>query len=173
MSVARLLCFFGLLLLMLPLLPAQGAATHPRNFSKEAHLMGSHFTYTVVANNDTLGWTALNAAIAETRRIDRLMSFWDSTSQITQVNRAAGLRPVVVDQEVYDLIERTLRISALSGGAFDITFASADKIYKFDRQEHPLPAPAVMQRPWPASTTATSSSTQPGTRLCSRIRVCA
>ncbi|MFD2787497.1 FAD:protein FMN transferase [Hymenobacter rubripertinctus] len=127
------------LLLAFPL----AVAAHPRNYAKEARLMGSHFTYTVVADNDTLGWNALNAAIAETRRIDRLMSFWDSTSQITQVNRAAGRHPVVVDQEVYDLIARTLRISALSGGAFDITFASADKIYRFDRQEHPLPAPAV------------------------------
>ncbi|MDU0370242.1 FAD:protein FMN transferase [Hymenobacter endophyticus] len=139
----RFLWFFCLLGL-LPL--AAGASPgHPRNFTKEARLMGSHFTYTVVADNDTLGWNALNAALAETRRIDRLMSFWDSTSQITRINRAAGLRPVVVDQEVFDLIQRTLRISELSGGAFDVTFASADKIYKFDRQEHPLPAPEVMK----------------------------
>ncbi|SET43236.1 FAD:protein FMN transferase [Hymenobacter actinosclerus] len=114
-----------------------------RNVTQEAHLMGSHFTYTVVVDSDSLGHRALNAAVAETRRIDRLMSFWDSTSQITQINRAAGLQPVVVDAEVYELIARTLRISALSGGAFDITFASADKIYRFDRQEHPLPPEAV------------------------------
>ncbi|MBT9392455.1 FAD:protein FMN transferase [Hymenobacter sp. NST-14] len=136
---ALLLRLLWIVVLGLPL----AAAAHPRNYTKEARLMGSHFTYTVVADNDTLGWNGLNAALAETRRIDRLMSFWDSTSQITQINRAAGRRPVVVDQEVYELIERTLRISALSGGAFDITFASADKIYTFDRQEHPLPAPAV------------------------------
>ncbi|NVO84416.1 FAD:protein FMN transferase [Hymenobacter terrestris] len=142
MHAASLLRFLWLLALLLPWQP-MNAAAQLRNFSKQAQLMGSHFTYTVVADNDTLGWTALNAAIAETRRIDRLMSFWDSTSQITQINRAAGLHPVVVDQEVYDLIERTLRISALSGGAFDITFASADKIYRFDRQEHPLPPEAV------------------------------
>lgn len=126
--------------------PSLARAGGLRNFTKEAHLMGSHFSYTVVAPTDTLGWRALNAAVAETRRIDHLMSFWDSASQITQINRAAGQRPVVVDQEVFDLIQRTLRMSELSGGAFDITFASADKIYRFDRQEHAaLPAPAVVQ----------------------------
>ena len=129
-------------------LPAAPAVAGPplRNYTQSAHRMGSHFDFTVVADSDTLGWRALSAALAETARIDKLLSFWDSTSQITQINRAAGLHPVVVDQEVYDLIQRTLRISALSDGAFDITFASADKIYKFDRQAHAaLPDPAVVR----------------------------
>ncbi|TGE24539.1 FAD:protein FMN transferase [Hymenobacter aquaticus] len=133
------------LLLLLPGLLAAGPG-RPRNFTKSAHLMGSHFEFTVVSDRDTLAWQALEAAVTEVRRIDHLMSFWDSTSQITQINRQAGRQPVVVDQEVYDLIQRTLRVSELSGGAFDITFASADKIYKFDRQDHTaLPDPAVVK----------------------------
>ncbi|MCC3160370.1 FAD:protein FMN transferase [Hymenobacter sp. 15J16-1T3B] len=117
-----------------------------RNYMRAAHLMGSHFTFTAVAADDSLGWRAVRAGIRETQRIDRLFSYWDSTSQITQINRHAGLKPVVVDQEVYDLIQRTLKLSALSGGAFDITFAGGEKIYKFDRQEHAaLPAPAVIK----------------------------
>jgi thiamine biosynthesis lipoprotein len=98
--------------------------------------MGSRFTFTAVSADDSLAWRALRAAIGETQRIDRLFSYWDSTSQITHINRQAGRAPVVVDQEVYDLIARTLKLSALSGGAFDITFAGGEKIYKFDRQEH-------------------------------------
>jgi thiamine biosynthesis lipoprotein len=122
------------------------AAPKPRNFTRSAHLMGSHFTFTAVSSDDSLAWRAIRVGIREASRIDRLCSYWDSTSQITQVNRAAGLRPVVVDQEVYDLIARTLKLSELSGGAFDITFAGGQKIYKFDRQEHAvLPAPEVVQ----------------------------
>ncbi|WP_324671466.1 FAD:protein FMN transferase [Hymenobacter sp. GOD-10R] len=127
---------------------AQGPKPTPRarNFTREAHLMGSHFTFTAVSADDSLAWRALRAAIRETQRIDRLCSYWDSTSQITQINRAAGLHPVVVDQEVYDLIGRTLKLSALSGSAFDITFAGGEKIYKFDRQEHAaLPDSAVVR----------------------------
>jgi thiamine biosynthesis lipoprotein len=98
--------------------------------------MGSHFTFTAVSSDDSLAWRALRAGLRETQRIDRLCSYWDSTSQVVRINRAAGVRPVVVDQEVYDLIARTLKISTLSGGAFDITFASGDKIYQFDKQAH-------------------------------------
>jgi thiamine biosynthesis lipoprotein len=115
---------------------AAQAVPRARAYTRSAHLMGSHFTFTAVSADDSLAWRALRAGLRETQRIDRLFSYWDSTSQVTKINRLAGIRPVVVDQEVLDLIARTLKISALSGGAFDITFASGDKIYKFDRQAH-------------------------------------
>ncbi|MBC6605736.1 FAD:protein FMN transferase [Hymenobacter sp. BT188] len=125
---------------------ATTAVAKPRNFTRSAYLMGSHFTFTAVAADDTLAWRAIRAGIREAQRIDRLCSYWDSTSQITQINRQAGLQPVVVDQEVYDLIARTLKLSELSGGAFDITFAGGEKIYKFDKQEHAaLPAPEIVK----------------------------
>ncbi|WP_133272593.1 FAD:protein FMN transferase [Hymenobacter radiodurans] len=139
----------ALVLLLLTLMGGQissvAAAPKPRNFTGSAQLMGSHFTITAVSADDSLAWRAIRAGLQEIRRIDRLCSYWDSTSQITQVNRAAGLHPVVVDQEVFDLIQRTLKLSTLSGGAFDITFAGGEKIYKFDRQEHALPAPEVVK----------------------------
>ncbi|WP_162549756.1 FAD:protein FMN transferase [Hymenobacter nivis] len=116
--------------------PTVAAARPPRAYTRAAHLMGSHFTFTAVSSDDSLAWRALRAGMRETGRIDRLFSYWDSTSQVVKINRMAGIRPVVVDQEVYDLIARTLKISQLSGGAFDITFASGDKIYQFDKTEH-------------------------------------
>ena len=127
---------------------AQSTATpRPRAYTRQAHLMGSHFTFTAVSADDSLAWRALRAGLRETQRIDHLCSYWDSTSQVVRVNRLAGIRPVVVDQEVYDLIARTLKISQLSGGAFDITFASGDKIYQFDKQVHAsLPDSATVRR---------------------------
>ena len=115
---------------------AQPVVPQRHTFTRSAQLMGSHFTFTVVADNDTAGQRALRAGLGEVRRIDHLMSFWDSTSEVVRINRAAGLHPVAVSPETFDLINRTLRLSGLSDGAFDITFASADKLYKFDRQAH-------------------------------------
>jgi thiamine biosynthesis lipoprotein len=125
---------------------AQTVSTPRHTFTRSAHLMGSHFTFTVVAADDSAGQRALRAGLGEVKRIDRLMSFWDSTSEVVRINRAAGLRPVAVSPETFDLITRTLNLSRLSGGAFDITFASADKLYKFDRQAHPaLPDSAAIR----------------------------
>jgi thiamine biosynthesis lipoprotein len=115
---------------------AQTVVNQRHTFSRSAHLMGSHFTFTVVASDDSAGQRALRAGLGEVRRIDHLLSFWDSTSEVVRINRAAGVQPVAVSQETFDLINRTLRLSKLSDGAFDITFASADKLYKFDRQAH-------------------------------------
>lgn len=118
-----------------------------RAYTRSAHLMGSAFTFTAVSADDSLAWRALRAGLRETQRIDRLCSYWDSTSQVVKINRLAGIRPVVVEAEVYDLIQRTLKISQLSGGAFDITFASGDKIYRFDKQAHArLPDSATVRR---------------------------
>ena len=125
---------------------AQTVSAPRHTFTRSAHLMGSHFTFTVVAADDSAGQRALRAGLGEVRRIDRLMSFWDSTSEVVRINRSAGLRPVAVSAETFDLITRTLNLSRLSGGAFDITFASADKLYKFDRQAHPeLPDSAAIR----------------------------
>ena len=124
--------------------PLAAALPKARAYTRAAHLMGSHFTFTTVSADDSLAWRALRAGLRETARIDHLCSYWDSTSQVVTINRLAGIRPVVVDAEVFDLIARTLKISALSGGAFDISFASGDKIYQFDKQEHPLPDSATV-----------------------------
>ena len=123
------------------------AARPSRACTRAACLIGTHFTFTAVPSDDSLAWWALRAGVRETQRIDRLFSYWDSTLQVVKINRMAGIRPVVVDQEVYGLIARTLKISALTGGAFDITFASGDKIYNFDRQAHAaLPDSATVRR---------------------------
>jgi thiamine biosynthesis lipoprotein len=132
----------ALLLGLLALLGAGRRGAPPRAprparaYTRAAHLMGSHFTFTAVSADDSLAWRSLRAGLRETQRIDHLFSYWDSTSQVVKINRMAGIRPVVVNQEVFDLIQRTLKISQLSGGAFDITFASGDKIYQFDKQAH-------------------------------------
>ena len=130
-----------------PLAAQPLAPPHARTYTRSAHLMGSSFTFTAVSADDSLAWRALRAGLRETQRIDHLCSYWDSTSQVVKINRLAGIRPVVVEAEVYDLIQRTLKISQLSGGAFDITFASGDKIYQFDKQAHAsLPDSATVRR---------------------------
>ena len=94
--------------------------------------MGSRFDISVVASDSIEGNNYIELAIAEISRIERIISSWDPTSQTSQINQNAGIKPVKVDKELYDLIERSLFISRLTDGAFDISYASMDKIWKFD-----------------------------------------
>ena len=137
----------ALALVLALMLPAPALAAPPlHTYTRAEHHMGSRFTFTVVAADSATGQRALRAAFAEVGRLDHLLSFWDSASVVTQINRLAGVRPVAVDAETFALFQRTRRLGQLSRGAFDITFASADKLYKFDRQAHPaLPDSAAVR----------------------------
>ncbi len=102
--------------------------------------MGSRFEFTAVARDSTSALAGIEAGIKEVRRIEKLISSWDLQSQTSKVNDAAGLAPVVVDKELYDLVKRSKKISELTQGAFDISYASMDKIWKFDGSVQSLPA---------------------------------
>lgn len=101
-------------------------------FKRTLKLMGSRFEITVIAENTELGDQYIEEAVAEITRIERLISSWNPESQTSEINRQAGIIPVKVDLELYQLIERANGISNLTDGAFDISYASMDRIWKFD-----------------------------------------
>lgn len=115
-------------------------------FKKTQSLLGSPFEITVVAKDTVEGdhFTAL--AIDEVKRIENLISDWIPTTQISLVNQNAGIQPVKVDQEVYDLVERAIKISKLTSGAFDISYASMDKIWKFDGSMKEMPSEEAIKK---------------------------
>lgn len=102
--------------------------------------MGCNFDITVVADSKEKGNGYIQDAIDEITRIERLISSWDKNSQTTLINNNAGIKPVKVDKELIALIERSIYISKLTSGAFDISFASMDRIWKFDGKEAAMPA---------------------------------
>lgn len=108
-------------------------------YSEKIGLMGSDFEITVVAENQVQGDHYINLAIAEISRIERLISSWDENSQTSLINRNSGIKPVSVDPELFSLIERSIKISNLTDGAFDISYASMDNIWKFDGSMTEMP----------------------------------
>ncbi len=94
--------------------------------------MGSRFDITIVAENKALANKYIDQAVEEITRIERLISSWDSDSQTSEINRNAGIKPTIVEAELFDLIERALQLSKITQGAFDITYASLDKVWHFD-----------------------------------------
>lgn len=99
---------------------------------KTLKLMGSRFDITVVALNEELGYINIEEAIAEITRIEKIISSWDEDSETSLINKNAGIKPVKVSYELFKLIERAKQISELTDGAFDISYASLDEIWKFD-----------------------------------------
>lgn len=104
--------------------------------------MGSRFDITVVAQDSASANEYIDLAISEISRIEQLISSWDENSQTSKVNRYAGIQPVKVDVELFNLIERAMAISKLTDGAFDISYASMDRIWKFDGSMIAMPSKA-------------------------------
>lgn len=124
------------MLVLLIGLQLQAQEIHKRTLK----LMGSRFEITVTAENPEKANQYIDTAVSEIQRIERLISSWDPASQTSEINRNAGIKPVVVDPELYNLISRALKISEITDGAFDISYASMDKIWKFDGSMSSMPS---------------------------------
>lgn len=115
-----------------------------KTFSKVEKLMGNRFEISVVSDDEVWANEKITRAIDEIKRIEQLLTTFSADSQTNQINENAGIKPVKVDKEVFDLVERSLRISSLTQGAFDITYGSIDKsLWNFDTQMTTLPEPSV------------------------------
>lgn len=130
------------LFLFLGTLTAFSQITHKKKYA----LLGSPFEITVVAKDTIEGNFYVNVAVNEVKRIENLISDWIPTTQISQVNQNAGIVPIKVNNEVFELVERALKISKLTDGAFDISYASMDKIWKFDGSMKEMPSPEAIKK---------------------------
>ncbi|MBT8218308.1 MAG: FAD:protein FMN transferase, partial [Bacteroidia bacterium] len=101
-------------------------------YKQHMMIMGCQFDITVIAEDQEQADYFIDTAVNEMRRIERLISSWDPKSQTSAINRNAGIRPVSVDQELFNLIRRALALSMVTDGAFDISYGSMDRIWKFD-----------------------------------------
>ncbi|PVX47620.1 thiamine biosynthesis lipoprotein [Flavobacterium sp. 103] len=115
---------------------------HKRKLS----MLGSPFEMTVVAKDTTEANIYINMAVGEVRRIENEISDWIPTTPISEVSRNAGIKPVKVPVEVFDLVERAIKISEITSGAFDISYASMDKIWKFDGSMKEMPTPEAIKK---------------------------
>src|SRR4051812_47621885 len=136
MKKAAVLFFLGITFISF------GQITHKRKLA----MLGSPFEMTVVAKDTVQANIFIDLAIEESKRIENLISDWIPTTEISQVNKNAGIKPVKVDKEVFDLVSRAIKISQITSGAFDISYASMDKIWKFDGSMKAMPTEEAIRK---------------------------
>lgn len=118
----------------------------PEEFRKSQMLMGNAFEITVVDDDENKACQHIEAAVVEIQRIEKLLTTFNDNSQTNLINQHAGIKPVKVDREVFDLIERSIRISRITDGYFDISYGGIDKsFWNFDRNMEQLPDPKLIQ----------------------------
>ena len=114
---------------------------------KQSHtLMGSPFEITVIAPNEDIGYISIQEAVDEIRRIERMISSWDQESETSLINQNAGVQPVRVSKELFYLLERSIQISEMTNGAFDVTYAALDNVWDFNEHAEKIPSPVKIRR---------------------------
>jgi thiamine biosynthesis lipoprotein len=109
-------------------------------FKKGMRLMGNHFEISIVAEDEDWAYDKIDLAVAEIQRIEKLLTTYAPDSETNRINALAGIEPVKVSAETFGLIQRSIRISGITQGAFDISYGSVDKsLWNFDEHMTQLP----------------------------------
>jgi FAD:protein FMN transferase len=103
----------------------------------EEAIMGTAIRVELWSERRENGEAAIRAVMAEMHRIDQAMSPFRPESDLSRINREAAAADVQVSEELFHLLACANEFSRLSGGAFDITFASAGHLYDYRQAVRP------------------------------------
>lgn len=103
----------------------------------EDGIMGTRIAVELWVDEPAQGHAAIDAVLAEMRRVDQAMSTYKPTSELSMVNARGAQEPVKISQELFDLLATALDYSRETEGAFDITYASVGYLYDFRHRIRP------------------------------------
>ena len=116
-------------------------------FKQGMRLMGNHFEISIVAADEAWANDMIGKAVAEIQRIEKLLTTYNEESETNRINQSAGIAPAKVCEETFRLIQRSIRISGITQGAFDISYGSVDKsLWNFDANMTNLPDEKTAKR---------------------------
>ena len=113
------------------------SSAHADWFGESRPMMGTEISVYLWHNDAVAGQAAVEAVFAEATRIDNMMSTYKEDSVLSTINRDAAAGPVEAGDELYRLILRSLDISVLTLGAFDVTYDSVGQHYDFRERRRP------------------------------------
>jgi len=112
-------------------------AAHADWLTESQNIMGTRCSVELWSEDKARGQAAIASVFADMHRIDRLMSTWKEDTEISLVNREGSKHPVKVSEELFRLLQESVKYSELTHGAFDITYASVGYLYDFKKGVHP------------------------------------
>jgi thiamine biosynthesis lipoprotein len=125
--------FLGALALLLCFVYSPALAQNQLyEFSASKYLMGTKFDISAVSTSIDSMKRAMYYSFKEVERIQSVMSSRIDSSEISQINNLAGIKPVRVSYETYSIIERSINYSKKYNGLFDITIGPITDLWGFN-----------------------------------------
>lgn len=122
--------------------PEQGGK--PVRFEFEETHMASPFQIVLYSTDAVAARRASRAAFDRIEDLNKVLSDYDTESEISRLSQAAGKGPMKVGADLFDVLERSRRITERSDGMFDVTIAPVGRLWRRARRERKLPDPALI-----------------------------
>lgn len=106
-------------------------------FKAERAIMGTAIHVELWHTDKVIAEKNIQHVFTEMRRIDSLMSPFKKDSELSLINKQADKHPLEISLELFNLIQKSIQISKLSNGAFDITFSSVGQFYDYRKKLKP------------------------------------
>jgi len=107
-------------------------------------LLGTEVRITIADSRENVA-ELFEIGFREVEKIQKSFNPNNAESEIFKINDNAVSRPFRCSEEVYSLIKRSIEISEITGGAFDITWASAGKIWNFSEDDFSPPDDKIIK----------------------------
>jgi len=122
------------------LLFISGCSKGDKLYKETEIVMDTFCSITVVSPSKERAQEAIKAGFAEIKRLEHLLNYFSPDSEVTAINKAAGIRPVKVSRDTLDVIKKAIEVAQMTGGAFDPTVGPVIKLWKFSK---PTPNPSL------------------------------
>lgn len=106
-------------------------------FRKSRVLMDTLVTITAVSDSKASAEKAIDTAFSEIEKIEKLSNFFSPDSEISRINRTAGITWAKVSPDTLNILDKALIVSEKTGGAFDITIGPVISLYDFHKKMKP------------------------------------
>lgn len=101
-----------------------------KRYEKTTQAMGTLVIASACAVDDAAAGGGIDAAFAEVRRLEGVLSHFNPASDISRINAAAPGTPVRVSPETISCLQHAIDISERTGGAFDVTVGPLVLLWK-------------------------------------------
>ncbi|QWR76194.1 FAD:protein FMN transferase [Candidatus Magnetomonas plexicatena] len=106
-------------------------------YKKTKIAMDTAITITVVSDSQEKAEKAIDTAFRKIDYYDHQFSFFLPDSDISLINKNAGIKPVRVSKDTFELVKKTVEISELTGGAFDASVGAFMVLWDFAKAVKP------------------------------------
>lgn len=114
------------------------------SITRDAVLMGTEISLVVLSSDNNAANSAIDAALAEIKRVEDLMTDWRE-SELSTINQTAAQKAIKIDGEILFLVKKSIEMSELTAGAFDISYGPVGALWDFTKKEGTPPDDEAIQ----------------------------